>query len=287
MVFVLAFSGALPAFAEKAEWQLLAEQAEAFIVQERFKEAAAMAVQAQRQAQKPPVAGWREQAEILGLLAEAQRGQRMWDEAERSLQKSLALVEASAGAGSVPVIAIRSRLAQLALERKNLPLAEQRLKQMLSMQIVELGELDPSVSITLQVLAQVFASQGKTGEAEGLFKRALKITRWHAKNQPLAHAHALNALTVFYAAQERYSDMLALAEENVAIDQRVLGPKNPELLADLSNLAVIHFELGQKEKAETLQQRVIALAEDLFGPDHPEAQQARADYSAMLASTSK
>ena len=60
-----------------------------------------------------------------------------------------------------------------------------------------------------------------------------------------------------------------LHQRALAIMEKSLGPKHPDVAASLNNLANLYLNLGDYAKAEPLQQRALAIWEKSLGPEHP------------------
>ena len=63
-------------------------------------------------------------------------------------------------------------------------------------------------------------------------------------------------------------DARNMAEQAVAIKEKVLGPDHPDLATSLNNLALVYQPEGEYAKAEPLYQRALAIRERALGPDH-------------------
>jgi tetratricopeptide (TPR) repeat protein len=58
--------------------------------------------------------------------------------------------------------------------------------------------------------------------------------------------------------------------EALSIQERILGPEDPEVAADLNNLATLYQTLGRYGEAEPLFKRALAISEKTLGPEHPD-----------------
>jgi hypothetical protein len=50
----------------------------------------------------------------------------------------------------------------------------------------------------------------------------------------------------------------------------VLGPKHPDTLTSISNLAAVLKSQGKYEEAEAMNRQTLALKETVLGPKHPD-----------------
>lgn len=71
-----------------------------------------------------------------------------------------------------------------------------------------------------------------------------------------------------YLSQERWKEAEDLGTELVEIRKRVLGPKHPEVLTDLSRLAVAWTFLGRAQDALALMETCVELANRVLRYDH-------------------
>ncbi|KOR27928.1 hypothetical protein TI05_17965, partial [Achromatium sp. WMS3] len=62
---------------------------------------------------------------------------------------------------------------------------------------------------------------------------------------------------------------LPLAQQSLAIREKVLGRKHPETATSLNNLAKIYQQQGQYTKAKPLYKLALAINEKTLGPQHP------------------
>ena len=67
----------------------------------------------------------------------------------------------------------------------------------------------------------------------------------------------------------KFDEALPLAERELAIREKVLGPEHFEVANSLNNLAIVYSKKGIYEKAESLFQRALTIREKVLGPEHP------------------
>jgi tetratricopeptide (TPR) repeat protein len=70
--------------------------------------------------------------------------------------------------------------------------------------------------------------------------------------------------------QGRYAEAVPLAQQALAIRERVLGPVHPKVADSLSGVAVVAMEQGRYAEAESLYQRALTIREQALGPQHPD-----------------
>jgi tetratricopeptide (TPR) repeat protein len=149
------------------------------------------------------------------------------------------------------------------------------------------GESHPAVAFSLDNLADVYRSQGKYGEAEGLFKRALAIReKALGENHPDV-AGALNNLGDLYRHEGRYSEAEALLKRALAIRERAFGKDNPNVAATLNNLGDTYRYEGKYGEAEALLKRALAIREQAFGKDNPDTADTLNNLALVYSSLAK
>jgi tetratricopeptide (TPR) repeat protein len=66
----------------------------------------------------------------------------------------------------------------------------------------------------------------------------------------------------------RYQEALPLAQRDLALRERMLGPEHPSTATALNNLAELYKGMGAHGKALPLLQRALAIVEKALGPEH-------------------
>jgi tetratricopeptide (TPR) repeat protein/cell fate (sporulation/competence/biofilm development) regulator YlbF (YheA/YmcA/DUF963 family) len=69
--------------------------------------------------------------------------------------------------------------------------------------------------------------------------------------------------------QGRYSEAIPLAQRELAIREKTLGPDHPDVAQSLNLLANLYDAQGNYADAEFLYKRSLAIREKSLGPDHP------------------
>jgi tetratricopeptide (TPR) repeat protein len=117
------------------------------------------------------------------------------------------------------------------------------------------GADDPRLAITLHNLANLAATQGKTAEAEPLYRRALAILEKIRGPEHTQTAMARLGLADLLAAQG--NDVEAEADYRGALRafEKVLGPAHPIVLTTLERYAALLRRAGRTAEAEQLEAR--------------------------------
>jgi tetratricopeptide (TPR) repeat protein len=137
-----------------------------------------------------------------------------------------------------------------------------------------LGQLklinSPDMATSLGRLAYLYYLQGRYGEAEPLYQKALVIREKQlGPNHPNV-ATSLNNLANLYESQGRYGEAEPLLLRALAISEQQLGKDHPDVATSLNNLAGLYHSQGRYEEAEPLLLRALAIGEQQLGKDYPD-----------------
>jgi tetratricopeptide (TPR) repeat protein len=119
-----------------------------------------------------------------------------------------------------------------------------------------------------QDLARVDFLQGQNYELQINYAEAERYYKRAAVNDDEntlyldAHARILKTLG-------RYAEAEPLYRRALAIDEKALGLKHPDVATSLNNLAGLLYKQGKYVEAEPLYRRALAIGEKTLGPDHP------------------
>jgi esterase/lipase superfamily enzyme/Tfp pilus assembly protein PilF len=128
---------------------------------------------------------------------------------------------------------------------------------------------DPDVAQSLNNLAARYQNEGRYGDAEQVYKRALAIYEKALGPVQPAVAQSLNNLATLYQIEGRYGDAEPLYQRALAIYE-ALGPSDhPDVATTLNDLAALSQNEGRFDNAEELYKRALAIRERMLGPDHP------------------
>ncbi len=127
-----------------------------------------------------------------------------------------------------------------------------------------------SAAVARSLIAQglLRSDQARFDEAERLVREGLAMARRH---RPGDHAEVRDAMrAVGHVLQDRgqYPTAIAALEEAVKVSE-ARGGNDPELAPVLHELANAHFYAGHYAEATALNQRVLAMYRERYGPRHP------------------
>src|SRR5262245_56314516 len=105
--------------------------------------------------------------------------------------------------------------------------------------------------------------------AVGYEIRVVELRNATENDRALHEARKLNADILRLDRAGKYDEALPLAERELTIREKVLGPEHFEVANALNDLAVVHSKTGNYVKAEPLFQRALTIREKALGPEHP------------------
>jgi len=141
-----------------------------------------------------------------------------------------------------------------------------------------LAQVDEAAALNQQVI-QLY-SQGRYSEAIPLAQRALVIVKKARQDHPdvasaasrndaLEQALKINAEIVKLFNVGRYADAIPLAQLELAIYEKVLGPNHLDVATSLNTLAFFYEKQGRYADADPFYKRAAAIREKALGPDDP------------------
>jgi tetratricopeptide (TPR) repeat protein len=148
--------------------------------------------------------------------------------------------------------------ARLAWDLGDYSTATRRYEAILERLRKEKGEDAPETTPVLNNLAGLYRAQGRFGEAEPLFEKALAIDE---KALPANHpdlATDYNNLAGLYQAQGRFSEAEPLFIRALEILERRLGPSHPNTVTVGQTLAALLTSQGRADEASALLKRIGA-----------------------------
>src|SRR4249920_598564 len=90
-----------------------------------------------------------------------------------------------------------------------------------------------------------------------------------ARAQSADELSALNTQVNQLYQAGKFSEGQAIAQQALALAERLNGPDHPTVAIALNNLALLHNAQGRYAEAEPLYKRSLAIVEKAVGPDHP------------------
>jgi tetratricopeptide (TPR) repeat protein len=167
--------------------------------------------------------------------------------------------------------------------RGNYPAAHTDAQELERLVKARFGADHPYYAVALNQLGRVAQAQGKYGEAEAFFERALAIREKALGANHSDVGQTLNNLANLYRAQGKYSEAEGLYKRALAIREKALGANHSDVGQTLNNLARVYRDQGNYGEAERLFNRALTIREQTLGPSHPDVAATRSDLSAVLS----
>jgi len=136
-------------------------------------------------------------------------------------------------------------------------------------------------------LALVLMSEGKSVEAEAMAREALSIRRKFLSEPHTDIAHSLNVLAITLGDQGKLAEAEATHRETLAMWRRLYGKKRPEVAFSLGALGAVLAKEGRIDEAEVLLQESVSMQRELLRVEHPESQLALYALAKLMASEGK
>ena len=125
-------------------------------------------------------------------------------------------------------------------------------------------------------------ARGNTVTAREILDNASKEIDAGLSKDPELQAKMISVMADTYMGLGLYTTAEALLERAVQIQQRVLGPRNPETLASKSTMAYLIAAEGRYAEAEKLARETFDLQRHVLGPEHPDTLRSMATLGASL-----
>ncbi len=130
----------------------------------------------------------------------------------------------------------------------------------------DLGTIDVEDVDSITGWTQIYISQGKYEDAEGLLLQALSIK----EQQFDAEYSILTQLEAVYMLQGKIEQVEPLSQQVIAISEKHFGPIHPITARALPMLAVVYHAQGKYEQAELLYRRALSIWDDHLKVEHPD-----------------
>jgi CHAT domain-containing protein/Flp pilus assembly protein TadD len=129
-----------------------------------------------------------------------------------------------------------------------------------------LGLFTASFKFFGDTVSFTYSGQDCNGPAQGRgIAKKLKLV------SPLtSEADELTSKAIALAQAGKYAEAIPLAQQVLAIREKVLGPDHPDVATVLNGFGILYEEAGRFAEAESLYKRSLAIREKALGPDHPD-----------------
>ena len=117
----------------------------------------------------------------------------------------------------------------------------------------QLGPEHPDVAHSLNGLANLYCEQGKYGEAEPLYQRALYIREQQLGPEHPETAETMHDFARYWEAQGNSEEARSLYTRALAIREQALGVQHPKTIQTRTRLIALLHAMGQHEEAAQLE----------------------------------
>jgi tetratricopeptide (TPR) repeat protein len=207
-------------------------------------------------------------AKAFHNLGAVYRAEGRYTDAARFYLRALDLRESLAGPQDVSLLPILNGLSMVYLEMADYVQAEKTLQRAIA--IVQAHNAEDTVNG-----ADAFAAWGVVLETEGMnseaitwLRKALATRECLTGKDSVPVADAVNGLALAYRQQGDFAYAESLYRRALEVYRRGSNPTS--LVAVLNNLGRVLTEQAQYKEAEHLYREAIAVAEQQFGPTHPD-----------------
>jgi serine/threonine protein kinase/tetratricopeptide (TPR) repeat protein len=206
----------------------------------------------------------RTEAAIRLTLGRPYRALGEYPEAQKHLERSLALREEKLGAGHADTLESMRALAGLHTECWEYDEAERLYKQALEAR----GEDHPDSLPFLNDLGMLYCQRSRFDEAESLLRRALEARRARLGDDHLDTLESMSGLALLHSSRHRYDLAEPLYRQTLEARRLRQGDDHPATLLSMYSLADVCRAQKRYGEAEPLFDRALALQRARLGPDH-------------------
>jgi CHAT domain-containing protein/tetratricopeptide (TPR) repeat protein len=134
-------------------------------------------------------------------------------------------------------------------------------------------------------LANAYLATGEYERAESLYQRALVILK-RISPESLDTARVLSNLGSTYRNMGAYARAEPFYRRALAINEKIQGPKHPDIGLRLANLAILSNDTGNFIEAEILFKRALTIHEEALGSEHPNTVRTLSYLASVYSTTS-
>ncbi|MDX2200346.1 MAG: serine/threonine-protein kinase [Phycisphaerae bacterium] len=164
---------------------------------------------------------------------------------------------------------VRTSLGYTYMRLAEYGLAERHLARALALRREHMSPHDPRVMESISTYANLVYHQGRYPEAANQFETLLKASRSAHPGDYALTATTLGSLGFIRMRLNQLTTAETLLEEAASMTQR-LGADRAEIVRTLNNLATCKLRLKRFADCERLLREALTIADDVFGPEHPE-----------------
>jgi len=222
------------------------------------------------------------QVTALSNLASVAIDMSRMEDAAQLCQRAIAIVVKAAGEADPRVQALRAELAGLYLSWGEVSTAENLLRKTIARQAETSKTSSPEGAFALDVLACLYAKQKKMALAEKTERQSLAILESRPDSESLSLAIVNLHLSYFLNFRKKATEALPYLEHAMAVLRALPEPQLALEAAASMSLAYIYTSLGRQSEAVQESARGLRLAENFYGPAHPQTGWMLLAHAALL-----
>jgi tetratricopeptide (TPR) repeat protein len=206
---------------------------------------------------------------IMNNLATVWEKLQEFQNAESMLLECIQMQRKVLGDAHADTLMTEANLAGIYFSQNKYLEAEPLLISVLDKRKVVLGEEHPLTVATMQSLAMTYFSQGQYAEAEDLLIPCLEIRKSLLGDSHPHTIDTMSTLAMVFNQQDKVDEAEVFFVLSYETQRRVLGESHPDTLEYMSNLAVFYYNIGEKQRSESLARECWLLCVDNLGVNHP------------------
>ncbi|CAN5906812.1 hypothetical protein BH11GEM1_BH11GEM1_28270 [soil metagenome] len=208
------------------------------------------------------------QGRIMNTVGTAYAALGLYDAARSQLEQALAIRQQALGPNSLAVAETEVALGEAATAHGDLDDAGVQLHRALAIRQASLPPTHTDIAHTLGGLGALKGKEGRLAQAESLYWRALRIDEGVGGDSTQLWRDRMGLGIVMWQ-QKRYADAETLMRSALAVQERLLGPENPDLASSFNNLGALYWTMGRYGDALPLYERTRKVFERTLEPGHP------------------
>ncbi|NME71836.1 tetratricopeptide repeat protein [Flammeovirga aprica] len=186
-------------------------------------------------------------------------------DAHNFIKKKLVANIATFTENSTQVAVTYIELAEIELNLKNIPLAEQYSNKAIAI-YQELGkDKSPEGIVATITSARVKSQQKKDDEAEKLYKKAITDAEQHLSDKHTSYGQALDSLAFFYIERKRFEDAENEIMKGLGTREKNVGKQHIDYGNSLYSLSRLYSSQDSLVKAEKALKSVAKVREGYYG----------------------
>lgn len=261
--------------AKMAEWQLLHNVAESYMMTGKYKQSEHMYRQAWELGRMHLGHEHRTTLASINNLAIVLYSGGKYSEAEQLHRQTLKLRRKILGREHPDTLNSMNNLALVLDNQQKHIESETMHRQTLDLRKRVLGGQHPKTLCSINGLALALNNQGRYKESEQLQRHALQGLKTVLGDHASFTLDSMNNLALALDRQGKYEQAEQLNQQTLLVRQEVLGREHPRTLESMHNLAEVFRHKGNYSRAEELHRRALTLRERVLGRQHPKTVQSR------------